>query len=81
MESAPESLPHIARKRCAIYTRKSSEHGLQQDFNTLDAQRAVCSAYIQSQQHRGWCECANVYEDAAQSGATLERTRRCRRGL
>lgn len=73
METAPDSLQHVARKRCAIYTRKSSEHGLQQDFNTLDAQRAVCSAYIQSQQHRGWCECGNTYEDAAQSGATLER--------
>lgn len=73
MEYAPESRPDIARKRCAIYTRKSTEHGLQQDFNTLDAQRAVCSAYIESQQHRGWSECDKAYEDAAQSGATLER--------
>jgi site-specific DNA recombinase len=60
-------------KRCAIYTRKSSEHGLQQDFNSLKAQQAVCSAYIQSQQHRGWFEVETIYEDAAQSGATLQR--------
>jgi DNA invertase Pin-like site-specific DNA recombinase len=73
MDSAPDPFPKVARKRCAIYTRKSTEHGLQQDFNTLDAQRAVCSAYIQSQQHRGWSECGRAYEDAAQSGATLER--------
>jgi DNA invertase Pin-like site-specific DNA recombinase len=59
--------------RCAIYTRKSSERGLQQDFNSLKAQHAICSAYIQSQQHKGWIEIDNVYEDAAQSGATLNR--------
>src|SRR5437016_5175081 len=61
------------RKRCAIYTRKSTEHGLQQDFNSLKAQQAVCSAYIQSQQHRGWTEIDKQYEDAAQSGGTLDR--------
>jgi len=59
--------------RCAIYTRKSSERGLQQDFNSLKAQQAICSAYIQSQQHKGWTEIDKVYEDAAQSGATLDR--------
>ena len=64
---------HVGRKRCAIYTRKSSEHGLQQDFNSLKAQHAVCSAYIESQQHRGWTEIDKKYEDAAESGATLER--------
>jgi site-specific DNA recombinase len=61
------------QKRCAVYTRKSSEHGLQQDFNSLKAQQAVCSAYIQSQRHRGWIEVEKRYEDAARSGATLER--------
>ena len=40
--------------RCAIYTRKSSEEGLDQDFNSLDAQREACAAYIQSQRHEGW---------------------------
>jgi site-specific DNA recombinase len=59
--------------RCAIYTRKSSERGLQQDFNSLKAQQAICSAYIQSQQHKGWIEIDKAYEDAAQSGATLDR--------
>ena len=49
------------QKRCAIYTRKSSERGLRQDFNSLKAQHAICSAYIQSQQHKGWIEIDNVY--------------------
>ena len=40
--------------RCAIYTRKSTEEGLDQDFNSLDAQREACEAYIKSQQHEGW---------------------------
>ena len=40
--------------RCAIYTRKSSEEGLEQDFNSLDAQREACEAFIQSQRHEGW---------------------------
>ncbi len=42
------------RLRCAIYTRKSSEEGLEQDFNSLDAQREACEAYIASQKHEGW---------------------------
>ena len=46
---------HHARKlRCAIYTRKSSEEGLEQDFNSLDAQREACEAFIASQKHEGW---------------------------
>lgn len=64
--------PAICRK-CAIYTRKSSDHGLQQDFNSLRAQHAVCSAYIKSQEHRGWVELERTYEDSAVSGGTLER--------
>ena len=68
---APPTQP--PRKSCAVYTRKSSDHGLQQDFNSLKAQQAVCSAYIESQQHRGWVELEKTYEDAAQSGSTLER--------
>ena len=43
-----------ARARCAIYTRKSSEEGLEQSFNSLDAQREACEAYILSQRHEGW---------------------------
>lgn len=60
-------------KRCAIYTRKSTDHGLQQDFNSLKAQHSICQAYIQSQEHRSWVEAYRYYEDPAQSGATLDR--------
>lgn len=73
MQAVLEPAPDVARKRCAIYTRKSSENGLQQDFNSLKAQHAVCSAYIESQQHRGWTDIGKIYEDAAESGGTLER--------
>ncbi len=59
--------------RCAIYTRKSTDHGLEKDFNTLDSQREVCSAYITSQRHKGWSELPQVYEDAAQSGGNIDR--------
>ena len=53
---ANRSLPNRppARLRCAIYTRKSSEEGLEQEFNSLDAQREACEAYIASQKHEGW---------------------------
>jgi DNA invertase Pin-like site-specific DNA recombinase len=61
------------KRRCAIYTRKSTQHGLEQEFNSLDHQRAVCSAYIASQSHKGWLEVAKTYEDAPYSGATLDR--------
>ena len=64
----------IARKlRCAIYTRKSSEEGLDQEFNSLDAQREACSAYIASQKSEGWLELADHYDDGGVSGGTLER--------
>jgi site-specific DNA recombinase len=73
MQTPLMETPPPTRKRCAIYTRKSSEHGLKQDFNSLKSQQAICSAYIQSQQHKGWAEVQKVYEDAAQSGASLDR--------
>ena len=60
-------------KRCAIYTRKSSEEGLEQEFNSLDAQREACSAYILSQRHEGWREHAEPYDDGGLSGGTMER--------
>ena len=63
--------PYRATKRCAVYTRKSSERGLEQDFNSLRAQHAVCSAYIKTQQRRGRTEVQKAYEDAAQSGSSL----------
>jgi site-specific DNA recombinase len=59
--------------RCAVYTRKSSEHGLEQDFNSLDAQREAGEAYIKSQAHEGWKLIKTHYDDGGLSGGTLER--------
>ena len=59
--------------RCAIYTRKSSEEGLEQDFNSLQAQREACEAYIASQKHEGWIVLPTCYDDGGVSGATLQR--------
>jgi len=59
--------------RCAIYTRKSSEEGLDMEFNSLDAQREACSAYILSQKPEGWVAVADRYDDGGISGGTLER--------
>ena len=59
--------------RCAIYTRKSTEHGLDQEFNSLDAQREACEAYIKSQAFQGWKALAQQYNDPAFSGGNLDR--------
>jgi len=59
--------------RCAIYTRKSSEEGLDQEFNSLDAQREACEAYIASQKAEGWVALPGFYDDGGISGGTLER--------
>src|SRR5689334_25046285 len=59
--------------RCAIYTRKSTEHGLDQEFNSLDAQREACEAYIKSQASQGWRVLPQQYDDAAYSGGNLDR--------
>ena len=61
------------RVRCAIYTRKSTEEGLEQDFNSLDAQREACEAFISSQKHEGWVTLPMQYDDGGYSGGTLER--------
>ena len=58
---------------CAIYTRKSTEHGLEQDFNSLDAQREAAEAFIKSQAHEGWRCLPDRYDDGGLSGGTLER--------
>jgi len=63
----------MKRVRCAIYTRKTSEEGLEQDFNSLDAQHAACSAYVLSQASEGWVELDRRYDDGGISGGTLER--------
>jgi DNA invertase Pin-like site-specific DNA recombinase len=60
-------------KRCAIYTRKSTEEGLDQAFNSLDAQREACEAYIKSQAHEGWNLVKAAYDDGGFSGGTMER--------
>ena len=60
-------------RRCAIYTRKSSEEGLEQNFNSLDAQREACEAFIASQKHEGWQVLPQLYDDGGFSGATMER--------
>src|SRR5262245_20685446 len=61
------------RLRCAIYTRKSSEEGLEQGFNSLDAQREACAAYITSQTGEAWLALQHHYDDGGFSGGTLER--------
>src|SRR3954464_12293593 len=61
------------RLRCAIYTRKSSEEGLEQEFNSLDAQREACEAFIASQRHEGWMVVRNRYDDGGFSGGTMGR--------
>ena len=60
-------------KRCAIYTRKSSEEGLEQEFNSLAAQREACEAYIRSQCHEGWILARTRYDDGGFSGGNMER--------
>jgi DNA invertase Pin-like site-specific DNA recombinase len=62
-----------SRKRCAIYTRKSSEEGLEQEFNSLAAQREACEAYICSQRHEGWVVARAHYDDGGFSGGNTER--------
>jgi len=68
------SRPEVKRKvRCAVYTRKSSEEGLELAFNSLDAQREACAAYVDSQRHEGWLALDDRYDDGGYSGGTLER--------
>jgi DNA invertase Pin-like site-specific DNA recombinase len=64
------SVPKLA---CAVYTRKSTEEGLEQEFNSLQAQREACEAYIESQRHEGWLLLSEAYDDGGVSGGTLER--------
>jgi site-specific DNA recombinase len=59
--------------RCAVYTRKSTEDGLEQEFNSLDAQREACEAYVLSQRHEGWTLVQDRYDDGGFSGGNMER--------
>lgn len=63
----------IERRRCAIYTRKSIGIGFGEEFNSWETQRAICSAYVTSQKHKGWREISRRYDDVGESGATLDR--------
>lgn len=69
----PELPATVHKRRCAIYTRKSTEEGLEKEFNSLDAQRAACEAYILSQQHEGWVLVPDHYDGGGISGGTLDR--------
>lgn len=70
-ESSVVAMPR--RQRCAIYTRKSSDEGLDMEFNSLDAQREACEAYVASQKAEGWVALRDRYDDGGFSGGTLER--------
>ena len=65
--------PVVRKLRCAVYTRKSTEEGLDQEFNSLDAQREACEAYVASQKAEGWLLVPDRYDDGGFSGANLER--------
>jgi site-specific DNA recombinase len=70
---AKEALALKRKLRCAVYTRKSSEEGLEQEFNSLDAQREACEAYVASQRAEGWILISDYYDDGGISGGTLDR--------
>ena len=70
---SPPPKPIVRKLRCAVYTRKSSEEGLEQEFNSLHAQRDACEAYIASQRCEGWVLVRDQYDDGGVSGGTLER--------
>ena len=72
-EEASINKPATRKFRCAVYTRKSSEEGLEQEFNSLDAQREACEAYIASQRSEGWVLIRDQYDDGGISGGTLDR--------
>ena len=65
--------PSSPLRRCAVYTRKSSEDGLEQSFNSLHAQREACEAFIRSQRGEGWRLVETAYDDGGLSGGTLDR--------
>src|SRR5262249_9958733 len=71
--TAAMSHAETKRKRCAVYARKSSEEGLEQEFNSLAAQREACEAFIRSQQHEGWVLARTPYDDGGFPGGTMWR--------
>src|SRR5438093_2683928 len=73
MKNPATSMRQNGTVRCAVYTRKSSEEGLEQEFNSLHAQREACEAFITSQRHEGWACLPQAYDDGGVSGGTLDR--------
>src|SRR5260221_5587348 len=73
MKNPPTTTRRNGTVRCAIYSRKSSEEGLEQEFNSLQAQREACEAFINSQRHEGWVCLRVAYDDGGFSGATMDR--------
>src|SRR5262249_22814782 len=74
MAKSEKSVRTLGTKvRCAIYTRKSTDEGLEQAFNSLDAQREACMAYVLSQKHEGWTVTPSLYDDGGYSGGNMER--------
>ena len=73
MKKPPATTRRTGTIRCSIYTRKSSEEGLEQEFNSLQAQREACEAFIDSQRHEGWVCLRAAYDDGGFSGATMDR--------
>jgi site-specific DNA recombinase len=69
----PIELPKLSTVRCEIYTRKSTEEGLQQEFNSLDAQREAAEAFIRSQKHEGWEPLPDLYDDGGYTGGNMDR--------
>jgi DNA invertase Pin-like site-specific DNA recombinase len=67
------SSPPVIKQRCAIYTRRSTDENFNREFNTLDAQRDSCQAYINSQRSEGWVAVEDHYDDGGFTGANLER--------
>src|SRR5262249_31944620 len=73
MSTPPDGAPPAKTVRCAVYTRKSTDEGLDQEFSSLDAQRAAAEAYVTSQQQEGWTLLPQRYDDGGHSAATLDR--------
>ena len=72
-QATTATAPVVRKVRCAVYTRKSTGEGLDKEFNSLDAQRESCEAYVTSQRAEGWVLVPDRYDDGGISGGTLER--------
>lgn len=73
MTMGQSATPVVVKKRCAVYTRKSTDEGLDQEYNSLEAQRDAGLSYVASQRHEGWVAVGNGYDDGGFSGGNLDR--------